>query len=431
MSGVPENITGSPGSVGSGLPRSSADNSVDITEIKRLGIDSGIVDLAKELNPGEFGKIFCEGNIKILENNIDSSGVKRLQLISLFLRINLPSKGRSSEASALLAKVHKMLGEKNEKIIPVIQENIDFKESIRAQMAQSSKDDESSGIGDNQIDALGEEILKRISKSEGKWKSEDWAKERGKLSRPGFADCQVDRSNEPYVKDRVIEKQGPEKVGETTLVVDQSEIRDVREADIDHMDPWSQIIDRVDSFLSFVNGLGDEAIKAIESQLSVQYPGCFKIDGDGKLIGTKYLSVSLYNYSSNLSLMACFNNTQKSGDEASSWLLRVLGPNLFKFALRAPGTSFVDDDALLKCVLDQTGFIVCISNDENLIDQQFLGKGLADLYLAYTTHQSRGYIGGVRITRVEYQKILDLVQCFLLQDLLKLMRKKLKNRGII
>ncbi len=378
--------------VGQGSATQAAGSQVSTDILGKLvaaGVDPETLSQIKELGADTIQNVFTDNSLNILNQIGDQA--KKISFISLLLRINLPRDGRSAKESAVINEIHGILVGKGEKVIPVLQEKIDFNEMVKNLLSKIEPEEDSSDLTDA--------IAKRIESSQERWKGNIWD---GK--NPRFASSQVEKKPQRYIEKGVHGKQPHATQGATSLTYASSQFRDQRELDIDHMDPWSEIENRVKEFIGFVNDLWKEAAQEIGKQLEVHYPGCFIVSGD-QLYASQYLTICLYNYPSNLSAMAHFENIRKNNEGAADWLTRTQGIEFFQ-SVAINGTAIQEPTQ----VLDQTGFITCISTDSTLIKPPFLGKGLADTYLDISLEKSKKILPGLKEIRIGYQKFIDLSQ---------------------
>ncbi len=359
-----------------------------------------LITALEKSNDSAVSEIFSDDNIKMLGEISNNS--EKLSLISILLRMNLPLKKRTASQTSIIDKVNGFVSDKGGKIVPVLQENILFDEVVEEMLsAIFPKDDEVSGKSKDGSSSSNKisQIKNNISKTADEMKKKPWDK-----TKPRFEERRLRGRTVKIVSRAVVENQPQIAYGGNSAALSGGEFRPIEDLDIDHMDPWSKIAGRVIEFLSFTDKLTAQHRLIIHAQLEKEYPDCFMKEGDS-LVATQYLQKCLYHYPSNLSALAHRDNTQKNNQEAVGWLNSTCGLELFNMV--RIGTHDVNNPDE---VLDKTGFIIVVSSDKNMIESDFLGKGLATIYTEYEKRRLQRILPGLQNIRVLYQKVIHLSQ---------------------
>jgi hypothetical protein len=108
-------------------------------------------------------------------------------------------------------------------------------------------------------------IKTRLCRSIEQWKSLPFSIEAPK--RPGFIERDDDKKTISVTRNTVLQRQAPASLGkkysnqETLFDPSLSDAIDSNYADIDHMDPWSKIVERIQTCTDFINTFPNHKVK--------------------------------------------------------------------------------------------------------------------------------------------------------------------------
>jgi len=285
----------------------------------------------------------------------------KLQALSLFLQIQTSVGQRSPIQQGNIDAIHDELHKSGEKVIPFLNTH-NMEESLKEVLSQYPG------------------ITARLATSVTTWKGNVWgAKERTEFIVRMEKKTKVPVTKEVSMKQQEAGNMAP-KYRQSEICFDPAsgEFITSRLTDLDHMDPWSKITERVQAFLKVINGLPNLTGPPIIRELLENYKGYFIRDSSGTIQATQYLGMCLYNFNENLMSMNHAVNIKKSDKDAVEWLAthEQFGQKFIAEVSTAPG-------AKLNALVDQSGFIYVLKKTGNMVKPEYEGKGLAQASARY------------------------------------------------
>ncbi|RAP28713.1 hypothetical protein DID76_04465 [Candidatus Marinamargulisbacteria bacterium SCGC AG-414-C22] len=324
--------------------------------------------------------LYCLTHFK----QIPAQKIDKYKLISLHIRLTTNPEQRTKEIQELLSKTHQKLTHLGQKTIPFLTKDISLEKSLAPTLAKNST------------------YKEKLGKTIEQWKKSSWNVEKRKrfIKRTNSAGLK-----ENVTKDTVKVHQENELVPkyEKEICFDSTtgEFMYLETMDLDHTDPWSNIIDNVQQCITDINNLNIHFRAIIGQEITQKYPGYF-IYNDDTLTATQYLGMSLFNYDQNLTTMKTDENNSKGNKNVIKWIEEKY-PNLSKHICKNPLTT-------LASIIDTTGFITAIINDKDLVKDEFAGKGLGKAIYLYALAD----LENVELRKeafIEYIKNIRLIQC--------------------
>jgi hypothetical protein len=160
---------------------------------------------------------------------------------------------------------------------------------------------------------------------------ETWERKRFTLTsekRPGFIERDDNKETIRLTRDTVSQRQAPSSLGQkydnksTLFEPSLQQAIDSDYAEIDHMDPWSKIVKRIQDCVSFINTFPNHEVKTmLQNAIKAKHPHFFIASGSS-VQPTHYLAACLYNHTDNLLGINHPGNTKKNDAAAIPWLAK-------------------------------------------------------------------------------------------------------------
>jgi hypothetical protein len=319
---------------------------------------------------------------------------EKLQALSLHFRMCKPLDQQTQALRNTISFIHSELAQASKKITPFITVNIDLEDSLKDTLDEHT------------------EIRGRLLQSISNWKQSFWNGQ----SRAEFVKRQENGEKVQITRTEVLQKQYNQDLGDkypdSEICFDSStgEFVETNLTDLDHMDPWNSITNRVNEFLDAINNIPNQQVQRIvQTSLETNYGDFFKRD-QGEIKATQYLAICLYNFSENLTSMNHYTNIKKNADEVLGW---VSAQEQYDEAF--VGAISMHSGTLLQDCVDSSGFILVLKN-EDPIKPEYRGKGIGEALTTFTKQSPKA------LEALQKVKHESLKNTRIIQSTLRLMR---------
>ena len=321
-----------------------------------------------------------------------------LHIVSLHIRITTTHKKRSPQYTLLLKKIASELKTThNTSIFPFLTRSIDLEQSLKP------------CLKDNPI------IKSKCDQSIQGWKKQEWNFSRKKFIT--YNDNHGKRHN--ITKQVIYTKQDSEssKKYSKDICFDATtgEFMYPELMDLDHMDPWSNICERVQETIKFINTCPLNIKTKLCKEIVKRFPDYFiyKQHLSGiELKPTQYLGMCLFNYDQNLTSMNHNVNNKKGNTQVCQWIQAHIEGFAEKIAMQ-PNMKLED-------LIDTDDFILRLSRNPQLVKDIYRGKGLGKAIYLQSLYNYDETLGPRKLTFIENIKHFRMIQ--LTQRLLKMIR---------
>jgi len=238
--------------------------------------------------------------------------------------------------------------------------------------------------------------------------------------RPGLIERTDKKESIPVTRNIVIQKQAAASLGkkydnkETLFDPTRNQAIESDYADIDHMDPWSRIVERIQTCTDFINTFPSQKVKAmLQNTLKKQYPDFF-ISSGTEIHPTQYLAACLYNHTDNLLGINHPDNTKKNDKEAIPWLAKhpEFGTAFVSEISATPLTQnqVSNPPPTLESLTNQSGFILKL-NDSAEIKPEYRCRGLAYAAGMFKKKQTMGGAASIETQQLQnHMKSVALIK---------------------
>jgi hypothetical protein len=262
------------------------------------------------------------------------------------------------------------------------------------------------------------QIKARLCRSIEQWKRQPITT--APLQKSKFIERDDKKETISLTKNTVIQRQVPRNLGQKyddkSTLFDPSlhHAIDSDYADIDHMDPWSKIVQRMQTCTDFINTFPQQKVKImLQKTLKKEYPDFFVSSGTD-IQPTQYLMICLYNHTDNLLGINHPGNIKKNDTAAIPWLTHhtEFGAAFVSEISTTPLTpnQTADPTAILESITNQSGLILKLAHS-TAIKPEYQGRGLAYAAGVFKKKQTLGGEASIETQRLhDHMKSVALIK---------------------